>query len=204
MSTTKFYSFHEGRGNLVLNPCCYSQKEWDSWDDLKIRKDEDIPKGELHFMVNPNFGKKFWDVVTAGKGLLYAVSEKVVKLLQDNNITGCKFYPITINDHEDLKYFLLTITGKCGPLDDSKAVFIETLSGPETKIQNSNITIPKQHFSVMKGKSVRLETWDGCDFFLVENTLESLVTERVKDLFKKHRINNVYLEDLKDYTWFLE
>ena len=29
-------------------------------------------------MVNPNFGKKFWDVVTAGKGLLYAVSEKVV------------------------------------------------------------------------------------------------------------------------------
>jgi hypothetical protein len=25
-----------------------------------------------------------------------------------------------------------------------------------------------------------------------------------KDLFKKHRINNVYLEDLKDYTWFLD
>jgi hypothetical protein len=127
-----------------------------------------------------------------------------VKLLQNNNITGCKFYPITIKGHEDLKYYLLTITGKCGPLDGSRAELIETLSGPATKIQNTNITIPKQQFSVMKGKSVRLETWDGCDFFLVENTLHTLVTERVKDLFKKHRINNVYLEDLKDYTWFLD
>ena len=89
-------------------------------------------------------------------------------------------------------------------MDDSKAELIETLSGPATKIQNTNIIIPKQQFSVMKGKSVRLETWDGCDFFLVENTLHTLVTERVKDLFKKHRINNVYLEDLKDYTWFLD
>lgn len=136
--------------------------------------------------------------------MLYVFSEKVVKLLQNNNITGCKFYPITIKGHEDLKYYLLTITGKCGPLDDSKAKLIETLSSPATKIQNTIITIPKQQFSVIKGKSVRLETWNGCDFFLVENTLESLVTERVKDLFKKHRINNVYLEDLKDYTWFLD
>lgn len=198
MKEPQFFTLHDGRGSMRLVPCFRPEE----WDDFKIGNDENVPNEKLCFIALG--GKKFWDVVTAGQGLLFAISERVVRLLQDNNITGCKFYPITIKGHEDLKYYLLTITGKCGPLDDSKAVFIETLSGPETKIQNSNITIPKQHFSVMKGKSVRLETWDGCDFFLVENTLESLVTERVKDLFKKHRINNVYLEDLKDYTWFLE
>lgn len=37
-------------------------------------------------MVNPNFGKKFWDVVTAGKELLYAVSEKVVNNVVFQNL----------------------------------------------------------------------------------------------------------------------
>ena len=201
MSTTKFYSFHEGRGSLVLNPCCYSQKEWDSWDDLKIGKDEDIPKGELHFMVNPNFGKKFWDVVTAGKGLLYAVSEKVVKLLQDNNITGCKFYPITINDHEDLKYFLLTITGKCGAFDISKSKVIRTIEYPEEAIQNSDIIIPSGRFSIMKGFYFPLESWDGCDFFSPEGSGKIIVNERIKSLFKKHNITNVVFQDLEEEKW---
>ena len=197
MKEPQFFSLLDGRGSMRLDPCLRPEE----WDVFKIGKDENVPKGKLSFIASG--GKKFWDVISTS-GVLFVFSEKVVKLLQNNNITGCKFYPITIKGHEDLKYYLLTITGKCGPLDDSKAELIETLSGPEMKIQNTNITIPKQQFSVMKGKSVRLETWDRCDFFLVENTLHTLVTERVKDLFKKHRINNVYLEDLKDYTWFLD
>ena len=197
MKEPQFFTLHDGRGSMRLDPCFRPEE----WDVFKIGKDENVPKGKLCFIASGS--KKFWDVISTS-GVLYVFSEKVVKLLQNNNITGCKFYPITIKGHEDLKYYLLTITGKCGPLDDSKAKLIETLSSPATKIHNTIITIPKQQFSVMKGKSVRLETWNGCDFFLVENTLESLVTERVKDLFKKHRINNVYLEDLKDYTWFLD
>lgn len=197
MKEPQFFTLHDGRGSMRLDPCFRPEE----WDVFKIGKDENVPKGKLCFIASG--GKKFWDVISTS-GVLYVFSEKVVKLLQNNNITGCKFYPITIKGHEDLKYYLLTITGKCGSLDDSNAELIETLSGPATKIQNTNIIIPKQQFSVMKGKCVRLETWDGCDFFLVENTLHSLVTERVRDLFKKHRINNVYLEDLKDYTWFLD
>ena len=196
MKEPQFFTLHDGRGSMRLVPCLRPEE----WDVFKIGKDENVPKGKLCFIASGS--KKFWDVISTS--LLYVFSEKVVKLLQNNNITGCKFYLITIKGHEDLKYYLLTITGKCGPLDDSKAELIKTLSGPATKIQNTNIIIPKQQFSVMKGKYVRLETWDGCDFFLVENTLHSLVTERVRDLFKKHRINNVYLEDLKDYTWFLD
>ena len=200
MKEPQFFTLNDGRGSMRLVPCFRPEE----WDEFKIGKNENIPEGELLFIINPCSGTKFWDVVQTGQGLLFAFSERVVKLLQDNEVTGCKFYPMKIKDHEDMKYYLLTITGKCGSLDDSKAELIETLSGPATKIQNTNIIIPKQQFSVMKGKSVRLETWDGCDFFLVENTLLSLVTERVKDLFQKHRINNVYLENLKDYTWFLE
>jgi len=197
MKEPQFFTLHDGRGSMRLDPCFRPEE----WDVFKIGKDENVPEGKLCFIASGS--KKFWDVISTS-GVLYVFSEKVVKLLQNNNITGCKFYPITIKGHEDLKYYLLTITGKCGSLDGSKAELIETLSGPATKIQNTNITIPKQRFSVMKGKSVRLETWDGCDFFLVGNTLHALVTERVRDLFKKHRINNVYLEDLKDYTWFLD
>ena len=152
-------------------------------------------------MVNPNFGKKFWDVVTAGKGLLYAVSEKVVKLLKDNNLTGCKFYPITIKDHEDLSYYLLTITGRCGAFDISKSKVMETIEYPASVIQNSDIVIPKGKFSIMKGFYFPLESWDGCDFFSPEGSGKIIVTERVKNLFKKHNITNVVFQDLEEEEW---
>ena len=142
MKEPQFFTLNDGRGSMRLVPCFRPEE----WDEFKIGKDENVPKGKLCFIASG--GKKFWDVISTS-GVLYVFSEKVVNMLQNNNITGCKFYPITIKEHEDLKYYLLTITGKCGSLDDSKAELIETLSGPATKIQNTNITIPKQHFSVM-------------------------------------------------------
>lgn len=168
---------------------------------MKIRIDKNIPKGELRFIVNPSFGKKFWDVVIAGQGLLLAISERVVKLLQDNNITGCKFYPITINDHEDLSYYLLTITGRCGAFDISKSKVMETIEYPESIIQNSDIVIPKGMFSIMKGFHFPLESWDGSDFFTPEGGGDIIVTERVKDLLKKHKVTNIVLENIKDMVW---
>ncbi len=197
MNEPQFFSFSHGRGSLFLLPC-FRQ---DEWDDLKIRIDKNIPKGELRFIVNPCFGKKFWDVVTAGQGLLLGISGRVVKLLQDNNITGCKFYPITINDHEDLSYYLLTITGRCGAFDISKSKVMETIEYPESVIQNSNIVIPKGKFSIMKGFHFPLESWDGSDFFTPEGGGDIIVTERVKDLLKKHKVTNVVLENIKDMVW---
>lgn len=137
----------------------------------------------------------------AGQGLLLAISGRVVKLFQDNNITGCKFYPITINDHEDLSYYLLTITGRCEAFDISKSKVMETIEYPESVIQNSNIVIPKGKFSIMKGFHFPLESWDGSDFFTPEGGGEIIVTERVKDLLKKHKVTNVVLENIKDIVW---
>lgn len=144
MNEPQFFSFSSGRGSLLLLPI-FRQ---DEWDDLKIGIDENMPEGELRFIVNPCSGKKFWDVVSAGHGLLYAFSERVVKLLKTNNITGCKFYPTTIKDHEDLSYYLLTITGRCGAFDISKFKVIETIEYPENAIQNSDIVISKGKFSI--------------------------------------------------------
>ena len=197
MNEPQFFSFSHGRGSLLLWPCC----RIDEWNDLKIGIDENIPEGELRFIVNSCFGKKFWDVVSAGHGLLYAFSERVVKLLQANNIIGCKFYPITINDHEDLSYYLLTITGRCGAFDISKSKVIKTIEYPESVIQNSDIVIPKGKFSIMKGFHFPLESWDGSDFFTPEGGGDIIVTERVKDLLKKHKVTNVVLENIKDMLW---
>jgi len=132
---------------------------------------------------------------------LFAISERVVKLLQDNKITGCKFYPITINDHEDLSYYLLAITGRCGAFDISKSKVIETIEYPETVIQNSNIVIPKGKFSVMKGFHFPLASWDRSDFFIPEDGGDIIVTECVKDLLKKYKVTNVVLENIKDMIW---
>lgn len=197
MNEPQFYSFSHGRGSLLLLPCC----RMDEWDDLKIGIDENIPEGELRFIVNPSFGKKFWDVVSAGYGLLYAFSEKVVKLLQANNITGCRFYPITINDHKDLNYYLLSVTGRCGTFDISKSKVIETIEYPESVIQNSDIVIPKGKFSIMKGFHFPLESWDGSDFFIPEGGGDIIVTERVKILLEKHKVTNVVMENIKDMVW---
>ena len=132
---------------------------------------------------------------------MYAFSERVVKLLQTNNITGCKFYPITIKDHEDLSYYLLTITGRCGAFDISKSKAIETIEYPESVIQNSDIVIPKGKFSIMKGFHFPLESWNGSDFFVPEGGGDIIVTERVKILLEKHKVTNVVMENIKDMVW---
>ena len=197
MNESSFFELNLGRGKLFLLPQ-FHQEEWDDW---KIGKGQNIPEGQLLFIVNPCSGKKFWDVVQTGQGLLFAFSERVVKLLQDNEVTGCKFYPMKIKDHEDKKYYLLTVTGRCGALDDSKSKVIMTREYPETKIQNSNIVIPQGQFSLMKGRYFPLDSWDGSDFFMPEGTLFTYVTERVMSLLKKHKVTNVFMQNLTEVEW---
>ena len=197
MKEPQFFTLNDGRGSMRLVPCFRPEE----WDEFKIGKNENIPEGELLFIVNPCSGTKFWDVVQTGQGLLFAFSERVVKLLQDNEVTGCKFYPMKIKDHEDMKYYLLTVTGRCGALDNSKSKVIMTREYPETKIQNSNIVIPQGQFSLMKGRYFPLDSWDGSDFFMPDGTLFTYVTERVMNLLKKHKVTNVFMQNLTEVEW---
>ena len=50
----------------------------------------------------------------------------------------------------------------------------------------------------MKGFHFPLESWDGNDFFTPEGSGRIIVTERVKNLFKKHKVTNVVFQNLED------
>ena len=43
-----------------------------------------------------------------------------------------------------------------------------------------------------------IDQWDGSDFFMFENTLHLLTTQKVKDLFKKNKVDAVEFSPITD------
>ena len=108
----------------------------------------------------------------------------------DNNITGWKGIPTVIHKHEDLKYYILTVTGRCGPLDRSK-----------TQIVDSTKLIHGQTVKANQGLFFPEDSWDGSDMFVSEYVNFTFVTEKVKTILEKNKVTNVEIINTKEYQW---
>lgn len=152
-----------------------------------ILRNQGLPDKQIIY--SPCLGKKFYDfvMVTAGLNL---ISEKVYNLLMDNHITGWKGIPAIIHKHEDLKYYLLTITGRCGPIDESK-----------TRIVDSTTLFPGQTAKAYQGLFFSEDSWDKSDMFVSEFINHTFITEKVKTLFEKNKVSNIIITNTKEYQW---
>ena len=108
----------------------------------------------------------------------------------DNNITGWKGIPAVIQGHEDLKYYLLTITGRCGPIDKSS-----------TQIVDSTKLVYNQTVKANQGLFFPEDSWDGSDMFVSEYVNYTFVTEKVKTLLMKNKVTNVEIINTKELQW---
>ena len=196
MTLKDFYYFGtQGYMTQFYAPCTSIDKKpvginWE-WELLYGRYDNfDMP---VIFQQKPSYGgNKFTDFLNTGYANLYPISDKVLDILIENNITGWKTYPIEVFDkkgNEVPGYHGFSIIGRCKDLDIS-------LLKERVAVQYYESGPIREYY---KGFPLDLSTWDGSDIFLLSGTGWSFITKRVYSLFKKHKITNIRYEKVTDH-----
>lgn len=143
---------------------------------------------EFPVVFQQNRGKKITDILDTGFPGFYLLSNTLISILKDNGFTGWKTYPVRIYDKEgnDVRGFQgLSVTGSCGHTYYKESSIFE-----KKYVSNGPV------YKFYKGEFVN--EWDGSDFFLPENTIDTIVTKKVADELKKNKITNLCLDNLED------
>lgn len=127
-------------------------------------------------------GKMATDVVWTDSPGFLLVSERLVAILQSEDLTGWTTYPVSLQGVEQT-YFGLSVTGQCGPLDPTRGEWVRKDDEPGR---------------FLRGTFFDDDSWDGSDFFSPVGTLVLFVTVRVKRCFDRHKIANVRFVRLMD------
>ena len=180
MDFTKLYSIYDEdlKGALYIQPK-------NQFDHYKIFRGE----LELIFPIifYPNIGKKAYDLVGSGYAGLNLFSSKIINMLKENKITGWKTYPCEIYDWDNNKlegYSIFSVTGRCSAIDYSKSEkFIKQPYSPKGRPVNA-----------LRGLYFESGSWDESDIFTPEDSMFSIVTEKVKELFEENKITNIKFE----------
>ena len=192
MNLKDFYLFStQGYMTQFFAPPCNIGKEG-NWKLLYGQYDSfDMP---VIFQQEKSYGgKKFTDFLNTGYATNFSpISDKVLEILIDNNITGWKTYPIQVFDkkgNEVPGYHGFSIIGRCKDLDIS-------LLKERVAVQYYESGPIREYY---KGFPLDLSTWDGSDIFLLSGTGWNFITKRVYSLFKKQKITNITYEKVTDH-----
>ena len=199
MTLKDFYYFHSR--NYLTTFCATSDilKQAIKRSDSKLawKISWDLEKGNyqgyefpiVFHEVRGDSGKQMRDVLDNRDTMAYLISDRMKDLLIDNNITGWKCYDIEMYDKKGNivpGYNGFSVTGKC---DDM------------LKVDYDNIVEDKRRGFLAKGASFDINKWDGSDIFRVGGW--RIITKRVYELFKKHKITAIEMTRLTDYTSWL-
>lgn len=135
-------------------------------------------------------GKQMRDVLDNRSIRTYLISDRMRDLLIDNNITGWECYEIEMYDKKGnivSGYNGFSVTGKCNDM---------------VKIDFENIIKDKKRdYFEAKGAMFDIEKWDGSDIFRACGW--RIITKKVYELFKKHKITAIEMTRMTDYTRWL-
>ena len=155
----------------------------------------DLIKGnyaEIDFPVifTQDHGKKLTDILDTGWPGLFLISDRLKKILEENKLVGWKTFPIKVYDkkkNEILGYHGFSITGRCGPIDYKKAEICERQSVPT-----------RPFYKVYKGLYVGLDKWDRSDFFIPNESMFFIVTNKAAEILQKNKVTNLVLKNLSN------
>jgi len=117
--------------------------------------------------------------------LLPIVSERVIRILKQNNIEKFSTYDIRIThkNKEIPGYKGLVILGRGGSTDPKSYI--------DGKIPGTDI---------QKIKGIFPTKWDGTDLFTLDDMyLMALATDRVKTIFKKEKVTNCKFKSAEEF-----
>ena len=118
-------------------------------------------------------GQTLFDIIGFQDTSNFAISERLYALLKANEITGWEAYKISIKGQNEI-YYGFQVTGRCGKLNMPKEAGFYT------------------------GYKFDYDSWDKSDFFSPDETMLLFCTEKVQSLLKRHKVSNVYLEDINN------
>ena len=120
------------------------------------------------------------DVIDTTSAIPIIFSRRVVSALEQEGLTGWSSYPVLVSNKEkteELHYAGLTVTGRCGEIDNSRSKIVD-------------VEYPAGFFPMYRGLYFDETQWSGDDFFCTSNeTGYVFVTERVRDAFRKHDVS---------------
>lgn len=118
------------------------------------------------------------------------ISERVVCILRNNEVSGWATYPVEVFDKEGnllSEYHGLAVTGAVCEADFSRSTVVT--KPPPTPRGKS--------YKVYRGLHFNEEDWDGSDMFWVGGV--RVVVERVKELLEQEMVENVRFTPLPDW-----
>lgn len=132
-------------------------------------------------------GRDLQDVIWTTFAIPVIANERVVSLLQENDLTGWSTYPIVLSgkDGSVISGFRgLAITGRCGAVDWSQS-------------QRVMKEYPAGLFPIWRGPRIR--DWDGSDLFMSNDARAGykFVTTRVRTAFQEARVLNVAFDSVE-------
>ena len=135
-------------------------------------------------------GRDLRDVLDTRYPPAYLISDRMKSLLEEHRITGWSCYPIELYDKKNAwitGYHGFSITGRAGAMDMSNQPIGEKRYREDGPVRK-----------VYKGGYFDIDTWDGSDFFILDNSYWVIVTARVVELLKKNKITALEFERLSD------
>jgi hypothetical protein len=141
-----------------------------------------------------DYGKNLTDILDTGHAGLFLISNRMKKILEDDQLTGWKTFSIKLYDkkeNEILGYHGFSVTGHSSPINYEKSEIIEKRRVP---------TGPLCKFY----RGVFVDNLDGMDFFIPDTTKFIFITEKAADILTKNKITNMRLENLVDMEMSVE
>jgi len=163
-----------------------------SWDISQGKVD---PPSPCRF--KRNCGTKPYDFMISGFAALDLLSPRTIRVLHAGQFSGWRSFPVQITGKKKVPiegYEGLVVTGRCGPIDWSKA----------KKVRKPPRSRRGRPYEVSIGMYFDPASWDGSDFFMPEGTTFCIVTEPVKASLEKEKITNVHFTSLTQFERFLE
>ena len=186
MNIKDFYFF----GSKLLSTTFQASPENISLDEnsliLGIFDNIDFP-----VIFRQEYGKKITDMLDTGFVSLFLISDKMLRVLEENKITGWETYPVKVYDkkgNEVEGYHGFSITGRSGPVNYDNSEIIKKQLAPKGP--------PSKYY---KGLYFGYEEWDGSDFFITKGSFHIIVTKKVVQAVKKAQLTNIRFECLKDF-----
>lgn len=184
----KLYWFHENFGpfarGLRVNP-----QEGSIADPVGLLRGEVRPAKAIPFYHDR--GKRVCDVIWTGF-FAVLISKCFRDLLRTEGFTGWSTYPVAVHDHEGKRlrnYFGLAVTGRAGPIDDSRSK--KVWRGPHFEGG------PK--FQQYAGMYFKNDEWDSSDLFVPKQSAFIIISDRVMNALKSLKIPNVQFDCLSTF-----
>jgi hypothetical protein len=195
MSTSKhlkFKDFYELADPITKRPLRLTTRRYSDWisRDYTWELFRGKASPEQPIKLGTKMGWQPADFLWSGFVFIVCISSKVVRILNENRVSGWNTYQVDVYGRkgEPLPgYYGLAVTGNECRRDRSRSQIITKQAVPGGK-----------PFEVYKGLYFYEEDWDGSDIFIVRSYGGTIVTEKVKNIFKQAKITNVKLTPLPE------